>query len=562
MAEQAHDLVVEQLSQALNINATLARLLVQRGITTFDEARDFFRPGYHLLHNPYLMHGMSEAIDRLLLAFERKEKILVYGDYDVDGTTAVALVTSYIKELAPATEYYIPDRYQEGYGVSRKGMDYAHFHGFQLIITLDCGIKAVEQLGYAQSLGIDAIVCDHHLPGDELPPAVAILDPKQSKCDYPYTELCGCGIGFKLLQALHHRLDRPFEELESYLDLVAIAVACDIVPITGENRVLVSAGLKRINEKPRPGIEALLDPTRKKLALSVSDLVFRIGPRINAAGRMDHGSKAVELLLSQPGDRVDLSGQHIHEQNAFRREVDQEITEHAWEMVEAQENWEQRFSTVLFHPEWHKGVIGIVASRLIERHYRPTILLTASNGMATGSARSVRGFNVYDALEACSDLLDRFGGHKYAAGLTLPVENVPAFQERFEAVVAQTLPEELLIPELAIDTALDFSDINPKFYRILKQFAPFGPGNLSPVFLAKGVKDTGRSRRVGSDDSHLKLEVEQNGMVMQGIAFSMGDREPEIARREPFDLAFALDENEWMGEVSLQLKVKDLRFTI
>lgn len=555
-------LVAEQLAEALNINFTLANLLVQRGIRTFEEAKDFFRPGYHLLHNPYLMKGMDKAVDRLVTALENKERILVYGDYDVDGTTSVSVVAGYLRQSAPDTGYYIPDRYREGYGISREGIDFALEGNYSVMVALDCGIKAVEQLTYAQENGLDCIVCDHHLPGAKLPPAVAILDPKQEDCNYPYTELCGCGIGFKLLQALHQRMDRPFQELEPYLDLVAIAIACDIVPITGENRVLAAAGLRRINLHPRPGIKALLDPSKNNQNLSITDLVFRIGPRINAAGRMDHGSKAVELLIATTAAVADPSGQHIHVQNAYRREVDLEITEEALELVEAQPQLNQLHSTVLFQPEWHKGVIGIVASRLIEKHYRPTILLTESNGLATGSARSVRGFNVYDAIESCSELLEQFGGHKYAAGLTLKVENVPAFQARFEEVVAATIHPDQLIPELGIDAELNFEDIEPKFYRILKQFAPFGPGNMNPVFITRGVCDTGRSRKVGSDESHLKLEVEQGGIVLSGIGFNLGDREPEIARREPFDVVFSLDENEWMGQVSLQMKVKDLRFTL
>ncbi|MEM9022190.1 MAG: single-stranded-DNA-specific exonuclease RecJ, partial [Bacteroidota bacterium] len=467
--------VVESLAEALNVHRALANLLVQRGITTFDEARLFFRPELDHLHDPWLMQDMDKAVTRIQQAIANGESILVYGDYDVDGTTAVAAVFGYLSQVHNALDFYIPDRYSEGYGVSRQGIDYAAAHGHHLVITLDCGIKAHENVAYAHSLGIDCIVCDHHLPDDTLPEAVAVLDPKRNDCEYPFKELSGCGIGIKLIQALQQQAGAATSALDPFLDLAAISIACDIVPIVGENRVLAHYGLKQLNKAPRQGIKALLDIAQKKRDLTVTDLVFVIGPRINAAGRMEHGKKAVELLLTDNNAAAADQGQNINLNNVLRQDVDLAITQEALEMIKDDADMQGASTTVLFHPEWHKGVIGIVASRLIENYYRPTILFTRSNGMATGSARSVKGFDIHQALEACADLLEQFGGHKYAAGMTIQEANIPAFRKRFEDVVRESINPASLVPEVIIDSELHFAQITPKFFRITRQLGPFGP---------------------------------------------------------------------------------------
>ncbi|MDQ3046959.1 MAG: single-stranded-DNA-specific exonuclease RecJ, partial [Bacteroidota bacterium] len=478
--------IVIKLSEELKIDKILASLLVQRGITDYAGAKNFFRPQLKDLHDPFLMKDMDKAIVRLETAIQKNEKILVYGDYDVDGTTAVSLVYSFLKSLpqcaAGQISYYIPDRYAEGYGISFTGIDFAKDNNFSLIIALDCGIKSIDKVSYASERNIDFIICDHHRPGDTLPDAVAVLDPKRDDCSYPFDELCGCGVGFKLVQAYAQKNYIPFEQLSEYLDLTAISIASDLVPIVGENRILCYFGLEQINKSPRRGIKAILELANIKKEVTINELVFTIGPRINAAGRIETGRNAVELLVSETLDHAQTSGRNINITNTERRSLDLTITQHALSMIDNDPELIKRKSTVLFHNEWHKGVIGIVASRLTEKYYRPTIVLTESNGKATGSARSVKDFDVYDAIEACSDLLEQFGGHKYAAGLTLKLENLEAFQKRFEEVVSNTILDHMLIPEIEIDAELDLCNISPKFFRILKQFSPFGPGNPSPVF--------------------------------------------------------------------------------
>ena len=573
--EPGDPVLTAELSRTLNISLTLAGLLVNKGITTFDEAKKFFRPDINDLHDPFLMKDMDKAIQRIENAIASGEKIMVYGDYDVDGTTAVALVYSFLKTFYDRLDFYLPDRYKEGYGVSIAGIDYAKANGITLIIALDCGIKAIDKVAYANSLQIDFIICDHHRPGDTLPDATAVLDPKREDCSYPYKELSGCGIGFKLVQAYALKHEIPFSQLEKYLDLVAVSTAADIVPITGENRVLVYYGLKRLNENPRHGLEAILktnnivkkefvDPSTgeitKRFNLDVTNLVFVIGPRINAAGRIYDARHAVDLLIAD-----DHSGAHdgsvlVNKHNDERRELDSTITEHALALVRDDPRFIKRKTTVLFHSEWHKGVIGIVASRLTEKYYRPTIILTESNGMATGSARSVKDFDIYNAIESCSELLEQFGGHMYAAGLTLKLENIDKFIDRFEEVVSSTIQEKMLTQEVEIDAEINLSDITPNFFKVLKQFSPFGPGNMNPVFKTEGVRDTGMSRIVGNN--HLKLNLAQDENTrygIDGIAFQMGQYHPFIRRKIPFDICYTLEENNFNGKTSIQLNVKDIK---
>ncbi|MDX2003206.1 MAG: single-stranded-DNA-specific exonuclease RecJ [Chitinophagales bacterium] len=560
---QADEEKVKYLSGIVGIHEVLARLLILRGVESFDDARLFFRPSLEHLHDPFEMKDMRLAVKRLEKALEREEKILVYGDYDVDGTTAVALVYSFLKDFYPdRIDYYIPDRYVEGYGISVQGIEYAAHNGYSLIIALDCGIRAHDKVAFASSKGIDFIICDHHLPEATLPKAVAVLDPKRFDCFYPYKELSGCGIGFKLIQAFALENSIPNEVVYQYLDLVAVSTACDIVPITGENRVLAHYGLKLLNESPRKGLGYLIEragvANRK---LSISDLVFYIGPRINAAGRMDHGRNAVNLLISDTDEQADLNASNLHNHNDDRKQVDKDITQEALEMIQADAQRLQRKSTVLFQPHWSKGVIGIVASRLIETYYRPTIVLTESNGYLSGSARSVSGFNIHDAIQACSDLLIQFGGHKYAAGLTLPKENYEAFVQKFEEVVAATILPECLVPEISIDSELDICDITPKFYRILKQFAPFGPSNMRPVFITKACRLVGSPRLIGTN--HMRITVSQDGkQVCQAIAFGMAhwiEQLLALTEQDTFDICYCLEENEWQGNVSLQMNIKDIR---
>lgn len=550
----------EQLLQAaLRIHPLLCRLLVQRGIRKFDEAKQFFRPTLDDLHDPWLMKDMDLAISRLELAFFRQEKILVYGDYDVDGTTAVATVYSFLLSIYNNIEFYVPHRYREGYGVSMQGIEYARDNEFSLIVALDCGIKSVEHIAYAKSLGIDFIICDHHLPDAVLPEAAAILNPKQRDCPYPYKELSGCGIGFKLISALAQKKGVPMQEVYQYLDLVATSIAADIVPMTGENRVLAFHGIKIVNETPSSGIKALIDLSKLKEKLTTSNLVFVIAPRVNAAGRMDDARKAVNLFIEKDFEKARAFAEMLHADNFDRKEIDMTITQEAVAIIQNDLAQLERKSTVLFQPHWHKGVVGIVASRLIDKYYyRPTVILTQSNDKVAGSARSVSGFNVYEAIHQCKELLENYGGHFYAAGMTLLPENVAAFQEKFEAVVAATIHPDMLIPEIVIDTEISFSDITPAFYNIMRQFEPLGPENLKPVFLARNVMDTGFSKIV--KEEHLKLSVKQKGSgSFSGIGFFMADKFPIVESKRPFDMVFTIEENEWNGNISLQLKVIDIR---
>lgn len=550
--------IVDVLSKELNINKILASLLVQRGITNKEEARQFFRPEIAHLHDPFLMKDMDIAVDRITTAIDNQEKILVYGDYDVDGTTSVAMMYSFLKSFYDKVAFYIPDRYSEGYGISFKGIDWAKEHGYSLVIALDCGIKANDKIEYANGLHIDFIICDHHLPGDTLPAAKATLDPKRLDCKYPYKELSGCGVGFKLVQAFALKNNIAFDDLLQYLDLVAVSIAADIVPVMGENRTLAYFGLQRLNKQPRPGLKAILEIANVKRDLTISDIVFVIGPRINAAGRLENGGRAVELLIANNADVAMIAGININVTNIERKTLDTSITEHALQIMKDEYASKDLRSTVIFHPEWHKGVIGIVASRLTEKYYRPTIVLTQSNGLATGSARSVKDFDIYTAIEKCSDLLEQFGGHKFAAGLTLKPENVPAFQHRFEQVVASSIEDHMLIPEIEIDAVIDFADITSSFYNILKQFAPFGPGNMAPVFKTEGVSDSGYSKVVGSN--HLKLNLGQfdRKCIFDAIAFQRGEYHPKTTRGNIFDVCYTVEENEWNGKTSLQLNVKEI----
>jgi single-stranded-DNA-specific exonuclease len=565
--------LVDKLATSLNIDPVLSQLLVQRNITSFPEARDFFRPSLDNLHDPFLIKDMDIAIRRIEQAIEKKERILVYGDYDVDGTTAVALVYSFLKDFYDNLEFYIPDRYKEGYGISYEGIDHAKRRGVRLIIALDCGIKAVDQVTYALEKGIDFIVVDHHRPGDILPPAVALVDPKQSDCNYPYKELSGCGLGFKLAQAFYQKHRKPFDDLEKFLDLVVVSIAADIVPITGENRILAHFGLKRLNMDPRAGLESILfysnifkkgQPNEKTAftrEIGINDLMFMIGPRINAAGRIENGKTAVDLLLcDHMGDTHQLS-QTINENNTERRSLDANITEQAMRMIKRSPMLKNARATVLFDPEWSKGVIGIVASRLIENYYRPTIILTESNGMITGSARSIKDFDIYDAIDACSHHLEHFGGHKYAAGLSLKPENLEAFTEAFNQVVEDTITEAMLVPEIEIDAELGLPGVEGKFFRVLNQFAPFGPGNTNPVFLTRSCTAKGAPRIVGNN--HLKFNLTQPEMGMAelpAIAFQQGHHLADLLAGKRFDLVYQIEENEWNGKTYLQLNVKDIRF--
>ena len=549
---------VTELANALNIEDYVATLLVQRGIETFDAAKDFFRPQLEHLHDPYLMKDMDKAVARIELAVAKQEKILVFGDYDVDGTTAVSLVSSYLKSYYSNVATYIPDRYDEGYGISFKGIDYADDNGFSLIIALDCGIKSIDHVAYAKERNIDFIICDHHRPGEFLPDAVAVLDPKRDDCNYPYDELCGCGIGFKLIQALGKNRNQTIEDLTQYLDLVATAIAADIVPMTGENRVLAYFGLQVINSDPRPGIKALTYQIKKQV-LDITDVVFIIAPRINAAGRIKHGNQAVELLSEFDFEQAQQFASEIEKNNSDRKELDKQITIEALSQIE-QNNETEGFTTVVYQENWHKGVIGIVASRLIETYYRPTLVFTKSGDKLAASARSVKGFDVYNALEACAEHLEQFGGHRYAAGLTLKEENYAAFKQAFEKVVSETIDPELLLPEISIDLEIDFPQITPKFLRIINQFEPFGPLNMTPIFMSKNIYDTGFPKLMGADQSHLKLFVKQNDT--QGIAaigFGMGNKINLVSNKKLFDAAYCIDENEWNGTVSIQLRLRDIK---
>ena len=556
---------VEALQNTLQVDAITASLLVQRGIETYNDAKHFFRPSLDDLHDPFLMKDMDKAVARIEKAIDSDENILVYGDYDVDGTTSVALVSSYLKTKTENVATYIPDRYDEGYGVSYKSIDFAHDNDFSLIIALDCGIKAIDKVAYAKEKTIDFIICDHHRPGSELPEAVAVLDPKRDDCNYPYKELCGCGVGFKLVQALASKEGESIEDLIVYLDLVATAIGADIVPITGENRALAYFGLQVINENPRMGFKAIIQQIKKE-TLSITDVVFTIAPRINAAGRMKHGNHAVTLLMETDYNLATQYAVDIDQFNTDRRETDRRITEEALKQIEEQEE-QKGFTTVVYHETWHKGVIGIVASRLIETYYRPTLVFTKSGDKLAASARSVKGFDVYNALEACSEYIEQFGGHKYAAGLTLREEQYEGFKQKFEEVVSNTIDKAMLTPEINVDTEINISDITPKFYRILKQLAPFGPGNMTPVFMTSNLKDTGYGKCVGEDDKHLRITVTQPFDCAQGdttdkivcIGFGLGDKLDLVSNKKPFKTVYSIDENHWNGKVSLQLNLRDIK---
>ncbi|MCF7567293.1 single-stranded-DNA-specific exonuclease RecJ [Sabulilitoribacter arenilitoris] len=547
------------LKEALQVNTAIATLLLQRGIETFEEAKTFFRPSLKDLHDPFLMKDMDKAVARIKKAMVNKENILVYGDYDVDGTTAVALMSTYLKTNYPLVHTYIPNRYDEGYGISYKGINFALENDFSLIIALDCGIKSVEKVEHAKKLGIDFIICDHHRPGAEIPKAAAVLDPKREDCNYPYKELCGCGVGFKLVQALASKDGETIEDLTDYLDLVATAIGADIVPIDGENRTLAYFGLMVINTNPRPGIKAILNQV-KKTELTITDVVFIVAPRINAAGRMKHGNYAVTLLTEEEDDKARQYAIEIDEYNLDRRETDKQITQEALKQIE--DNKEQnQLTTVVYHKDWHKGVIGIVASRLTETYYRPTIVFTRSGEKLAASARSVRGFDVYNAIEACSEHIEQFGGHKYAAGLTLKEENYEAFKQAFEEEVNKTIDRNLLTPEIEIDTQIDLNDITPKFYRILKQFAPYGPTNMTPVFMTENLIDTGYGKCVGQDKTHLRLTATQteSSKSVVCIGFGMGKKFDVISEKKPFKAVYSIDENEFRGNTTLQLKLRDIK---
>lgn len=555
---------IASLSRELGIERPLAQLLAQRNIKTYKEAQEFFRPDLGNLHDPFLMKNMDVAVQRIQEAINAGEKVMIYGDYDVDGTTAVALVYSYFKDQFRDIDYYIPDRYDEGYGVSLKGIDHAAHQGFSLIIALDCGIKAVDKISYAREKGVEFIICDHHNPGDVIPDAAAVLDPKQEGCAYPYKELSGCGVGFKLIQAFAIKTNLDPRKVFDFLDLVVVSIASDIVPITGENRILAHFGLKKLNDEPSIGMKAIKEVAGiSRKDITIEDIVFKIGPRINAAGRMESGRKSVDLLVCDKGTDAFLISKKINTFNLDRRNIDTEITRQAIEMIQGDLSLREKNSTVLYNPEWHKGVIGIVASRLLDHFYRPTVILTKSNGMITGSARSVTGFDLYQAIESCSDLLENFGGHKYAAGLTMKVQNFSRFRERFEKIVSETINPEQLIPVVEIDTELQLSHITEKFFRILKQFEPFGPENTSPVFLSENVVDNGYGRTVGANGEHLKLTLiqEENPFkVFPAIGFHQGSYFNRISKGAPFDICYQLMENEFRGKVNLQINLLDIKF--
>ena len=554
--------IQNKLADELSISPVLSSLLVQREIFTYDEARSFFRPDLADLHDPFLMADMDKAVERLTKAMRHNEKILVYGDYDVDGTTSVSLVYKFLQKFHNNIEFYIPDRYNEGYGISIQGIDYAAQNGFKLIIALDCGIKAVEKVKYASSLGVDFVICDHHTPDAVLPPAVAVLDPKRDDCNYPYKHLSGCGVGFKLMQAFTIVNNIDFAQLTPLLDLLALSIASDIVPITGENRILAFFGLKQINSNPSVGLKGILEVCGlADKEITISDIVFKIGPRINASGRMKLASEAVELLVSSNPVFAKEKSDTINEYNNDRKDLDKNITDQAIALIASDERYTTRRSIVVHKPDWHKGVIGIVASRLSEEYYKPSIVLTNSNGLASGSARSVPGFDIYKAIDSCRDLLETFGGHMYAAGLSMKEENIPLFTERFEQFVSETILEEQTYPQIEIDALLEFKDITPKFFRVLKQFGPFGPGNMKPVFASKKVFDYGTSRLVGKEQEHLKLELVDSSSenVMNGIAFRMFAYNDHLKALNPLDICYTIEENTFNGNTNIQLMIRDIK---
>jgi|694.fasta_scaffold53942_2 single-stranded-DNA-specific exonuclease len=556
---KADETKIAALQDALKINKTLCKLLIQRGVNTYEEAKFFFRPSLEDLHSPWLMKDMQKAVNRIVSAIEQKESILVYGDYDVDGTTAVASMYQFLSSLHEPIDFYIPHRYKEGYGISKAGIDFAHEAGYTLIISLDCGIKSADLIGYAQTLGIDFVVCDHHLPDKILPPAVAILNPKQIDCPYPFKELCGCGVGFKLMMALSEHFKLPDERYLKYIDLAAVAIAADIVPVIGENRILAFHGVEKVNKNPSTGIKALLELAGIKKKMSLNSLVFVVAPRINAAGRMDDARKAVLLFVEQDEAKAMEYANMLHSDNTNRREADSTITEEALAILEMAPDNHLKSATVIYQEHWHKGVVGIVASRLIDTYYRPTIVLTKSGDYAAGSARSVHGFNLYEAVHACKEHLLGYGGHFAAAGMTLDIANIEAFAAAFEKEVCARITEDQLVPEIIIDSTIQFNEINPTFYKILCQMEPFGPDNMRPVFIAHNVMDTGFSKIV--KEQHLKFSVKQNNISFNGIGFNMADKFPLLQSKQNIDLLFTIDENDFQGNVSLQLKVIDVRIS-
>ena len=552
--QKSDESVVHNLVSELGVNKIVAHLLVLRGITTFDAAKTFFRPQISDLHSPFLMKGMGKAVDRIELALKKGEKILIYGDYDVDGTTSVAMMYNFLSRFTDKIDYYIPDRYDEGYGISFKGIDYAQINEFSLIIALDCGIRAVKQVEYASNKQIDFVICDHHTPGVNIPRAISVLNPKQSDCNYPYKELSGCGVGFKLIQAFSEKRKIDFNEIGEYLDLLAVSIGADIVEMTGENRALAFYGLKIINQSPRVGLKALIEKSGKTGELSISDVVFGIAPRINAAGRIEHGKIAVQILVESDIDKARELAEGIENHNKERKELDQNITKEALEMVD-----ENKLSTVVYSSYWHKGVVGIVASRLIESYYKPTIVLSEKDGELTGSARSVKGFDLYDALVKCEHLLEKFGGHKYAAGLTVKKENLKAFVSEFEKVVRSTITKEQLVEQIDVDMQIELEEVNDQLYRIIKQFAPFGPQNRTPNFISKNVTDCGWGKKVGEEKSHVRLVLNKSADRITAIGFRMADDFELTNEKKEFDICYSIDENTWNGKTSLQLRLKGIK---
>ena len=551
---ESNNAVVSKLSKALNVSEIVAHLLVLRGITTFEEAKSFFRPEISHLHDPLLMKNMQKAVDRIQTVISNGEKVLVYGDYDVDGTTSVAMMYSFLKNKVKEIEYYIPCRYDEGYGISLKGIDYAKDNNFALIIALDCGIRAVNQVDYANKKGVDFIICDHHNPGEKVPEAVAILNPKQIDCNYPYKELSGCGVGFKLIQAFSKQNNIDFSEIMEYLDLLTVSIGADIVPMTGENRVFSFYGLQQINKTPRVGLKALMEIANKTKNVTITDVVFGVAPRINAAGRIEHAKKAVEILVETDYAKAKLFADKIEGNNTTRKDLDKSITIEALEMIDVKKK-----STVVHSEHWHKGVVGIVASRLIETHYKPTIVLAEKDGILTGSARSVHDFDLYSAIAKCEHLCEKFGGHKYAAGLSIKKENLPQFIDAFEKSVSESITEDQLSPKINIDKVIDIDAVDDKLYRIIKQFSPFGPKNLSPIFVSKGVIDNGYGKQVGEDKTHLRINAKKNKGAITGIGFGMGEYFEIIKDNQTFDVCYSIDENEWNGKKSLQLRIRDIK---
>jgi single-stranded-DNA-specific exonuclease len=554
---------IKHLSAALNVNMVIANLLVHRGIKTYNDAKSFFRPRLSDLHNPFLMKDMDKAVTRLEQAVNTQEKVLIYGDYDVDGTTSVAMMYLFLKEFIHEIDYYIPDRYTEGYGISRQSIDYAAQEKFSLVIVLDCGIKAVEKVDYAKQNGVDFIICDHHNPGELIPEAVAVLDPKRPDCEYPYKELSGCGVGFKLLQAFTQKNNLSQEKLFDLLDLAVVSIASDIVPITGENRILAYFGLEKLNKNPGMGLKTIINYAGLTGdEINISDIVFKIGPRLNASGRIEHGKKSVQILISVDTVSSDALGEEIDSFNEIRKSLDRDITQEALDMIEKNPDMKDRNSTVIYNRDWHKGVVGIVASRLTEFFYRPTVVLTESNGLATGSARSVKDFDLYEAIGACSDLLESYGGHMFAAGLTLKIENIRDFTERFEQIVSRTMTEKQQLQTIEVDARIALHEITPRFYRVLKQFAPFGPHSMVPVFITEEVIDAGTSRLVGKNMEHIKLDLvepDSSAGIFAGIAFNMAQKFPLIQSGTPFDICYSIALNEFHGKTNLQLNIRDIR---